>query len=90
MAMSRALRSSPGPAGRLDRLLCGLRGHFMLMRFDPDRLSLCCALCGHRSPGWEIGARRGSAGPVRSYHDARFDRRSRPGPEARPAAALGM
>lgn len=39
---------------------CGLRGHQMLMRYRPDRLSLRCAWCGRESPGWEVGR-----GPMR-------------------------
>jgi hypothetical protein len=34
---------------------CGVRGHMMCLGFEPHRLFLRCAQCGHESPGWEIG-----------------------------------
>jgi hypothetical protein len=55
MAMNSVVRSTAGASRQIDRLLCGLRGHFMLLRFAPHKLSLHCALCGHESAGWEIG-----------------------------------
>jgi hypothetical protein len=39
------------------QLACGLRGHQMLMRYQPNRLSLRCSSCGRESPGWEVGRR---------------------------------
>ena len=38
-----------------DHAICGVRGHDMRLQFEPDRLFLRCARCGHASPGWEIG-----------------------------------
>jgi len=35
-------------------LYCGLRGHHMLIQFDPKRVFLRCASCGHESPGWTL------------------------------------
>lgn len=37
------------------RLCCGMRGHLILMHFEPHRLSLQCGLCGYDSEGWEVG-----------------------------------
>jgi hypothetical protein len=36
------------------RLLCGLLGHEMLRRFEPDRMCLECARCGAQTAGWTI------------------------------------
>ena len=56
------------------RLCCGVSGHFILMRFEPNKLSLQCGLCGYESEGWEVGrpmtARRQANNP-----QARHDRR---------------
>ena len=58
----------------LSRFWCGLHGHAILMHFEPNRLSLECALCGYKSEGWEVGrpmtARRQANNP-----QARPDRR---------------
>src|SRR5215475_11491668 len=37
------------------RMVCGMHGHLILLHFEPDRLSLECALCGYQSEGWDIG-----------------------------------
>jgi hypothetical protein len=37
------------------RLMCGLHGHVILLHFEPNKLSLQCALCGYESEGWEVG-----------------------------------
>jgi hypothetical protein len=37
------------------RLRCGLGGHDMMLRFEPERLSLLCQTCGEHTPGWTIG-----------------------------------
>ncbi len=59
---------------RASRFWCGLHGHLILMHFEPNRLSLECALCGYKSEGWEVGrpmtARRQANNP-----QARPDRR---------------
>ena len=34
---------------------CGLQGHQILLHFEPNKLSLQCALCGYESEGWEVG-----------------------------------
>ena len=58
----------------LQRAYCGLFGHDELLHFEKDRLSLVCASCGHRSPGWGVsdsplpavrprGSRRQAQGP---------------------------
>jgi len=53
------------------RLLCGLHGHLILLHFEPNKLSLQCALCGYESEGWEVGrpqlARRPVDARVHSY-----------------------
>jgi LSD1 subclass zinc finger protein len=36
------------------RALCAVRGHDMLLRYEPGRLSLRCASCGAETPGWQI------------------------------------
>ena len=58
----------------LARLWCGLHGHLILLHFEPNKLSLHCALCGYESEGWEVGqpalARR-----VTSRPQARPERR---------------
>ena len=35
--------------------LCGMHGHLILLHFEPNKLSLQCALCGYASEGWEVG-----------------------------------
>ena len=42
-------------ARQLARLCCGMRGHLILMHFEPHKLSLQCGLCGYESEGWEVG-----------------------------------
>ena len=58
----------------LARLWCALHGHVILLHFEPNKLSLHCALCGYESEGWEVGhpaaARRQVSAPR-----ARPDRR---------------
>jgi hypothetical protein len=34
--------------------LCGLRGHDMMLHFEPNRLSLRCLACGAETPGWRL------------------------------------
>jgi hypothetical protein len=43
-----------GMTRRLDQFACGLAGHEELMRFEPKRLSLRCAWCGHQTRGWDM------------------------------------
>ncbi len=40
----------------LRRRRCALRGHHMMLHFEPHRLSLRCA-CGEESPGWNLSRR---------------------------------
>jgi len=42
-------------ARQFARLCCGMRGHLILMHFEPHKLSLQCGLCGYESEGWEVG-----------------------------------
>lgn len=37
------------------QLMCGIHGHSILLHFEPNKLSLQCALCGYESNGWEVG-----------------------------------
>lgn len=37
------------------RIWCGVQGHLILLHFEPNKLSLQCALCGYESEGWEVG-----------------------------------
>jgi hypothetical protein len=41
---------------RLGQLICGLSGHDYVRHYEQNRASLCCASCGHVSPGWELTA----------------------------------
>jgi hypothetical protein len=52
--LSASLALLGGMARRLDHFACGLTGHDEMLRFEPKRLSLQCARCGHQTPGWEI------------------------------------
>jgi hypothetical protein len=54
---TRAREEAAVTADWLRRTGCGLRGHDMMLRFDPDRVSLACVSCGHNSPGWTVGRR---------------------------------
>jgi hypothetical protein len=36
---------------------CALRGHELLLHFEPDRLSLRCLVCGAETPGWQLDVR---------------------------------
>jgi len=42
-------------ASQFARLYCGIHGHLILLHFEPNKLSLQCALCGYESEGWEVG-----------------------------------
>jgi len=39
---------------RAHEAFCGLRGHHMLLQFEPNRLSLRCLTCGAETPGWPL------------------------------------
>ena len=36
------------------RTLCGMRGHDLVLHFEPRRVSLQCVDCGWESSGWTI------------------------------------
>jgi hypothetical protein len=59
---------------QLARVWCGIHGHFTMLHFEPNKLSLQCSLCGYETEGWEVGrpmtARREANNP-----QARLDRR---------------
>lgn len=67
-----------GVSRRCSRLWCGLHGHLTLLHFEPNKLSLQCALCGYESEGWDVGrslvARRQADNRVNS-HNVRTERR---------------
>lgn len=42
---------------RIDRWLCGLRGHDMVLHLEPHRLSLHCLWCGAETCGWTLDVR---------------------------------
>lgn len=56
--LSASLARLGGMARRLDHFACGLTGHDQMLRFEPKRLSLQCARCGHQTRGWEIRSSR--------------------------------
>jgi len=64
---------------QLARFWCGLHGHSIMMHFEPNRLSLECALCGYRSDGWEVGrplvARKPIEARVHTHQPRVADRR---------------
>ena len=41
-------------ASYMREAVCGLRGHDMVLHFEPERLSLQCLACGARTQGWTI------------------------------------
>jgi hypothetical protein len=41
-------------ACRVREAICGLRGHDMVLHFEPQRLSLRCLGCGVHTQGWTI------------------------------------
>ena len=55
-------RAFSGFSRQIARLWCGAHGHIVMLRFQPDRLSLQCSKCGYESEGWEVG-RRMTASP---------------------------
>ena len=45
---------SPPRALRVREMLCGLRGHDLMLHFENGRrVYLRCARCGHETPGWQ-------------------------------------
>ena len=61
-----------------NRLLCGLQGHLIVLHFEPNRLSLHCAVCGYHSQGWEVGrplSARRMADNTAHVHQIARDRR---------------
>lgn len=42
----------------LQRLMCGLRGHDSVLRYERYRLSLRCLSCGHETAGWVLESER--------------------------------
>ena len=43
-----------GGLRRVGQMLCGIRGHDVVRRYERDRVALECASCGHVSPGWTV------------------------------------
>ena len=44
------------------QIVCGIRGHDVVLGFEPHHLSLRCMNCGWKSEGWRIDRRRVSCG----------------------------
>jgi hypothetical protein len=40
---------------RVAQFWCGMHGHFTMLHFEPNRLSLQCSLCGYATVGWDVG-----------------------------------
>lgn len=54
---------------RIDRFLCGLRGHDSVLHFEGKRVNMRCTSCGHDTPGWDTSV---GAGPRQRFEgDAR-------------------
>jgi hypothetical protein len=55
---------------RVQRMMCGLRGHETVRHFEPHRLSLQCISCGHETTGWSLRpiSRRPPVAISRSRH----------------------
>lgn len=55
---------------RIRQVMCGLRGHEMLVHFEERRISLACVSCGYESPGWSVSpsAVRATAGAGVSHY----------------------
>ena len=75
-AQPRSVARIAGAMGRqLARIWCATSGHYVMLHFEPNKLSLQCAFCGYETRGWEVGrpmtARRQTNNP-----QARPDRRS--------------
>jgi hypothetical protein len=49
------MRTFSALARQLARLWCGLHGHFTMLHFEPNKLSLQCSLCGYETEGWDVG-----------------------------------
>jgi hypothetical protein len=54
VARLRLVTATGAASGWLTRTLCGIRGHAMMLHFESRRLSLECASCGRRTPGWSL------------------------------------
>ncbi len=39
---------------RVAEIRCQLHGHAPQLRFDPERMFLCCPTCRVESPGWQL------------------------------------
>ena len=55
----------------LGRLICGAKGHSLVMCFEPDRMRLECVSCGYRSEGWEVRPRTRVVAGHASHHGER-------------------
>lgn len=38
--------------------LCGLGGHDLIRKFEPNRVYLRCMSCPHETPGWQLKEKR--------------------------------
>jgi hypothetical protein len=50
----------------MGRLFCGVKGHTLVVCFEPEKMCLECVACGYRSPGWDVSlhARRVETMPL--------------------------
>ena len=55
----------------LSQLLCGLRGHSMVLHFEPNRLALQCLSCGKQTPGWVFNESAACPRPAPRAHVTR-------------------
>jgi hypothetical protein len=69
MAVTHGASSIEGRTGllvrissRLHGLYCGLIGHEMILKLEPQRISLQCVFCPHESPGWNLGSEEAANG----------------------------
>lgn len=61
---------------QLSRIQCGIHGHVVMLRFEPERLSLQCSLCGYETEGWEVGRPMTARRPANNPQARRERRRS--------------
>ncbi|MGE0446621.1 MAG: hypothetical protein AB7P99_15450 [Vicinamibacterales bacterium] len=38
----------------VQRFVCGLRGHDVVLHFEQGRMSLQCTSCHYETPGWDL------------------------------------
>ena len=68
-------RIAGGMGRQLARIWCATTGHYVMLHFEPNKLSLQCAFCGYETRGWEVGRPMTARRQTNNPH-ARTDRRS--------------